>query len=272
MKNLWFAILLLLTPAAAAQSLSFGVWAGGPGFSVGPTVQLELPSGDWTFDAYLRAQLPSTNEISFGLGARRAFEAGPAGRGEVGARGFLGVDGHYWVEGFGSAVFGKAALDLNVGHTYNRTPSHFWPLAGETLGTYARLDGKYRIDRRLTLLSRGYFYRGGGQAEAALSWRVQRQTFTLGAGGVNRPSNAYALLGYKTPYDGAVVEGQLRLGALNEFYLNYADRSYKAHLILAYPARAQMGVSWSAWSLDAKVSQAGYEFYLRYALPLEDLR
>ncbi|WP_456445279.1 hypothetical protein [Oceanithermus sp.] len=271
MKKLWFPILLLLAPLASAQSLEFGVWAGGPGLSVGPTVNLNLPKGDWTFDAYLRAYLPNTDEISFGLGARRAFEAGPAGRGEVGARGFIGMDAHYWVEGFGSVALGKAAFDLSVGHTYNRTPSHFWPLQGETLGTYARLGGKFRIDRRLTLLARGYFHRGGGQAEAALAWRVDRRTFTLGAGGVDRASNAYAVLGYRTPYAGAVVEGRLRLGTLNEFRLDYADRSYKAHLTLAYPARAQAGVAWDAWALDAEVDGAGYEFYLRYTLPLEGL-
>lgn len=271
MKKLGLAILLATAPLAAAQSLEFGLWAGGPGFSIGPTVNLNLPSGDWAFDAYLRAYLPNTDEISFGLGARRAIEAGPAGRGELGARGFIGMDAHYWVEAYGGFVLGKGALDVRGGYTYNRTPSHFWPLQGETLGPYARLSGKYRIDRHLTLLARGDFHRGGGQAEAALAWRVDRQTFTLGAGGVDRASNAYAVLGYKTPYAGAVVEGRLRLGALNEFRLDYADRAYKAHLTLAYPARAQAGVAWDAWALDAEVDQAGYEFYLRYTLPLEGL-
>ncbi|GEM_PF-5747807 len=271
MKKLWFAILLSLAPAAAAQSLEFGVWAGGPGLSVGPTVNLNLPSGDWTFDAYLRAYLPDSAESSFGLGVKRAFEAGPAGRGELGARGFIGMDAHYWLEAMGTAVLGQAALELRGGYTYNRTPSHFWPLQGETIGPYLRLDGKFRLSRKLTLRSLGYFYRGGGQLEAALSWRVKSDTYTLGVGGVDRASNAYALLGYKAPYAGAVVEGQIRLGALNEFRLKYADRSYKAHLTLAYPARAQVGVAWDAWALDAEVDGGGYEFYLRYKMPLEGL-
>lgn len=271
MRQLGFSLLLFLASFTSAQSLEFGVWSGGPGFSLGPTVHLNLTNNDWTYDAYLRAYLPNTAEISLGLGAGRAFEAGPAGRGEIGARGFIGMDAHYWLEGFGSAVLGKAAFDLRVGHTYNRTPSHFWPLQGETLGSYARLDGKYRIDRHLTLLARGYFHRGGGQAEAALSWRMGRQTFTLGAGGVNRARNAYAVFGYRAPFADAVVKGQLRLGALNEFRLDYADPNYKAHVALGYPARALLGVRWDAWAFDAEVDQAGYEFYLRYTLPLEDL-
>ncbi len=271
MKRFWLPLLLALAPLAAAQSLEFGLWAGGPGFAIGPTVNLNYPVGNWTLDAYLRAWLPNTAEISFGLGAARAFEAGPAGRGEVGARGFIGMDAHYWLEGFGSLALGKAALDLRTGYTYNRTPSHFWPLQGETLGPYLRIGGKYRLDRRLTLLARGNFHRGGGRAEAALAWRADHRTFTLGAGGVDRASNAYAVLGYKTPYAGAVVEGQLRVGALNEFRIDYADRSYKAHLTLAYPARAQAGAAWSAWAFDAEVDGAGYEFYLRYTLPLKGL-
>ncbi len=271
MKKLWLAILLLMAPLAAAQSLEFGIWAGGPDLSIGPTVNLQVPLRDWTLDAYLRAYLPNAAETSFGLGVRRAFEAGPAGRGELGARGFIGMDAHYWAEGFGNVVLGKGALSVRGGYTYNRTPSHFWPLQGETLGPYARLEGKYRLDRRLTLLARGDFHREGGSAEAALAWRVRRHTFTLGAGGVNRPSNAYALLGCKTLYAGAVYAGELRLGALNEFRFHYADRSYKAHLTLAYPARAGVGLAWKSWKLDAEVDSAGYEFYLRYNLQLEEL-
>ncbi|HGY09234.1 MAG TPA: hypothetical protein ENK37_04150 [Oceanithermus profundus] len=271
MKRFWFPLLLALAPLAAAQSLEFGLWAGGPGFSIGPTVNLNYPTGDWTLDAYLRAWLPNTDEISFGLGAKRAFEAGPAGRGEVGARGFIGMDAHYWLEGFGSLVLGKAALDLRTGYTYNRTPSHFWPLQGETLGPYARLDGKFRLDRRLTLRASGAFHRGGGRAEAALAWRVKRSTFTLGAGGVVRASNAYALLGYKTPVENAVVDAELRLGAWNELRLRYAEPAFKARIALGYPFYARIGATWDAWDADAEVDDGGYEFYLRYTLPLEGL-
>lgn len=271
MKKLSLLILLAAAPLAMAQSLEFGLWAGGPNLSVGPTVNLRYPAGDWTLDAWLRAYMPNTDEISFGLGARRAFEAGPAGRGEAGFKAFIGMDAHYWVEAYGSAVLGKGALEASLGHTYNRTPSHFWPLQGETLGTYGRLAGKYRLTRELTLQSSLYLYEGGGQAEASLSWRAGRQTFTLGAGGVDRASNAYAILGYKTPYERAVVAATLRLGAFNDLRLDYADRTYKAHLTLAYPTRAQVGVAWDRWAVDAEVDDRGYEFYLRYTLPLEGL-
>ncbi len=270
MKKLWLLALLTLAPVAA-QSLEFGLWAGGPGFSIGPTVNLEVPAGPWAFDAWLRAYLPNTDEISFGLGARRSFEAGPAGRGELGARGFIGMDAHYWVEGFGNATFGKAAVSLRVGNTYNRTPNHFWPLQGDTIGTYGRLEAKYRIQRELTLAGLLYLHDGGGRAEASLAWRHEAQTYTLGAGGVDRASNAYAVLGYKTPYQNAILAAQLRLGYLNELRLQYADRTYKAHLTLAYPARAQIGASWSSWALDAAVDGGGYEFYLRYTMPLEGM-
>lgn len=270
-KLLLVAAMTLSASLAGAQSLEFGLWAGGPGFSIGPTVNLKVPVDAWTFDAWLRAYLPNTDEISFGLGVERSFEAGPAGRGEVGVKGFIGMDAHYWVEGYGGLVLGKTALDLRVGNTYNRTPSHFWPLQGETLGTYGRLDGKYRINRQLTLQGYVYVHEGGGQAEASLAWRQGAQTYTLGAGGVDRASNAYAVLGYKTPYDKAVVAAELRLGYVNELNLSYADRLYKAHLLLAYPARAQAGVAWSSWALDAEVDQVGYEFYLRYTMPLEGL-
>ena len=271
-KLLLVAAMTLAASLAGAQSLEFGLWAGGPGFSIGPTVNLKLPSGAWTFDAWLRAYLPNTDEISFGLGVKRSFEAGPAGRGEVGVKGFIGMDAHYWVEGFGDLVLGKTALSLQIGNTYNRTPSHFWPLQGETLGTYGRLAGKYRIDRQITLQGLVYAHEGGGQAEAALVWRKGAQTFTLGAGGVDRASNAYAILGYKTPYEKAVVAAELRLGYVNELNLSYADRLYKAHLLLAYPARARAGVAWENWALDAEVDDAGYEFYLRYTMPLEGLQ
>jgi len=264
-------LVLGLGSLAAAQSLEFGIWAGGPEFSIGPTVNLEMPLDDWTFDAWLRAYLPNTDEISFGLGAKRAFEAGPAGRGEAGLKGFIGMDAHYWVEGFGSLVLGKTALDFKLGNTYNRTPSHFWPLQGETLGTYGRLDAKYRLNRQLTLQGYAYAYEDGGQAEASLAWRQGKQTYSLGAGGVDRASNAYAVLGYKTPYEKAVVAAELRLGYVNELKLSYADKLYKAHLLLAYPARAQAGVSWNSWALDAEVDEVGYEFYLRYTMPLEGM-
>jgi len=270
MKKLLLPIVVVIaTSFAAAQSLEFGLWAGGPNLSIGPTVNLEIPLDAWTFDAWLRAYLPNTDEISFGLGTKRTFEAGPAGRGELGVKGFIGMDAHYWVEGFGSLVLGKTALDLRLGNTYNRTPSHFWPLQGETLGTYGRAGGKYRISRQLTL--QGYFYAhgGGSQAEASLAWRQGMQTYTLGAGGVDRASNAYAVLGYKTPYEKAVVTAELRLGYINELNLSYADKLYKAHLLLAYPARARVGVAWSSWALDAEVDNSGYEFYLRYTMSLE---
>jgi len=270
-KLLPIAAMVLLASPAAAQSLEFGIWAGGPAFSIGPTVNLEVPLEAWTFDAWLRAYLPNTDEISFGLGARRSFEAGPAGRGELGLKGFIGMDAHYWVEGYGSLVLGKTAFDLKVGNTYNRTPSHFWPLQGETLGTYGRLDAKYRINRQLTLQGYVYLREGGGQAEASLAWREGAQTYTLGAGGVDRASNAYAVLGYRTPYERAVVAAELRLGYVNELRLEYADKLYKAHLLLAYPARAQVGATWNNWALDAEVDGAGYEFYLRYTMPLEGL-
>jgi len=272
MKKLLLPLVVaLLLPIAAAQSLEFGLWAGGPGFSIGPTVNLEMPVGNWTFDAWLRAYLPKTDEISFGLGGKRSFEAGPAGRGELGLKGFIGMDAHYWVEGFGSLVLGKTALNLKIGNTYNRTPSHFWPLQGETLGSYGRLGAKYRLDRRLTLQGFIYLRKRGWQAEAALAWRQGAQTYTLGAGGVGRASNAYAVFGYKTPYEKAVVATELRLGYLNELKLNYADKFYKAHLLLAYPARARVGVAWGFWALDAEVDEAGYEFYLSYTMPLEEL-
>jgi hypothetical protein len=270
-KAFLLTLVLGLGSLAAAQSLEFGIWAGGPEFSIGPTVNLEVPLDDWTFDAWLRAYLPNTDEISFGLGASRAFEAGPAGRGEAGLKGFIGMDAHYWVEGFGSLVLGKTALNFKLGNTYNRTPSHFWPLQGETLGAYGRLDAKYRLNRQLTLQGYVYAYEDGGQAEASLAWRQGKQTYTLGAGDVDRASNAYAILGYKTPYEKAVVAAELRLGYVNELKLSYADKLYKAHLLLAYPARARAGISWSSWAFDAEVGGVGYEFYLRYTMPLEGM-
>ena len=267
---LFFAASLLLT-TASAQSLKFGLWAGGPDFSIGPTVNLEMPLDAWTFDVWLRAYLPNTDEISLGLGAKRAFEAGPAGRAEAGIKGFVGMDAHYWVEGFGKLTLGKIALDLKVGNTYNRTPNHFWPLQGETLGTYGRADGKYRISRQLTLQGYVYAHESGGQAEASLAWRQGAQTYTLGVGGVDRASRAYAVVGYKTPFAESLLTAEFRLGYINEFNLYYATNSYKASLLLAYPARAQVGIAWGSWMLDMGVNDNGYDLYLRYEMPLEEM-
>jgi len=266
-KWIVLAIFGLGAALAASESLTLGLWAKTPGFTLGPTLKLEYPvNADLRLDLYLRASLPGTDETSAGFGFSQSLEGGVLGRGAFGARAFLGVDTQYWLEAWASAALGKGALDLRLGYTENRTPRHFWPLERETLGLYADLDAKYRLDRRILLLGAYRYQNQVSALELALSWREPRQSFLVGAGAVKEPTNAYALLGYRTREGGAALGAELRIGSKNELKLDYAERAIKAHLALAYPPAANAGVVYGPWALDALVDQAGFEVYLRYTL------
>lgn len=261
-------VLVFVLGLALGQRLEVGGWLGSPPASLGPTLRLLYPAGDWRFDLYLRALWPRTDETNVGFALTRAFEAGPAGRAELGLRAHTGLDAQSWVEGTARFALARTALSARLGYTENRTPSHFWPFERETLGLYADLDFKFRAQAELLLLGAYRFANDVSGLELALAWRAEGRTYTLGAGAVGEPTRAYALLGLRTPYEGAVVDAAVRIGARNEFALNYADRRIKGRLLLAYPARARVGVSWSAWAFDAGVDQAGFELFLRYRFEL----
>ena len=263
-----FALGIVGLALVFGQRLEVGGWLGSPPASLGPTLHLAYPSGDWRFDVYMRALWPRTDETNVGLSLVRAFEAGPAGRAEVGFRGHLGLDTQYWVEGQARFAMARTAVSMRLGYTENRTPSHFWPFERETLGLYADLDLKFRAEKRLFLLGAYRFEDEASGLELALAWLEARRTYTLGAGAVREPTNAYALLGLRTPIEGAIVDAAVRIGARNEFALRYAEPRFKGRLLLAYPARARVGVSWSGWSFDAGVDRAGFELFLRYRFEL----
>ncbi len=268
MRNWILLIALGLgTALAASESLTLGLWAKTPGFTLGPTLHLVYPlNPDLRAEVFLRASLPGTDETSVGLALTQSFEGGVLGRGELGGQAFLGVDTQYWLEARGRATAGPAAFGVRLGYTENRTPRHFWPLQPRTLGFYADLSGRYRLNRRLLLLG-GYRYQNRQSAlELALSWREGGRRFLAGAGAVGKPTRAYALLGYRQPLPGAVAGGELRIGSKNELKLDYAERGTKAHLTLAYPPAAGVGVEHGPWALDALVDRAGFEVFLRYTL------
>lgn len=249
---------------AFGQQLEFGGWLGAPPASLGPALHLVLPEGDWRFDVYMRALWPRTDETNLGLGVTRAFEAGPVGRAELGFRGHLGLDAQYWVEGRAAFALARAAFSFRAGYTQNRTPSHFWPFERDSLGPYLDVGARFRLARRLLLLGAYRYQDRINRGELALSWIEGGRTFTAGAGAYRRPTEAYALLGLKAPVERAVVSGTVRIGSVNEFRLDYANPAYKAHLLLGYPPRAVVGVSWDAWALDAGVGPLGFELFLRY--------
>lgn len=268
-RAFWLLLAVGFGALGLAQSLEFGAWLGSPPASLGPTLHLVYPGGDWRFDVYMRALWPRTDETNLGIALTRAFEGGPAGRAELGLRGHMGLDTQYWVEGHAAFALARAALDLRLGYTLNRTPGHFWPLERDTMGPYADLSAKFRLERRLLLLSGYRFENQASQAELALSWIDRSRTFTAGAGAFRAPTHAYALLGLRTPIERAVVEATVRIGSVNAFRLDYADPLYKARLLLAYPPRAEAGVSWDRWAFDAAVDAAGFELFLRYRLSLK---
>ncbi len=269
MRNLVWAVLAVAgLGLAAAQSLEFGGWLGSPPASLGPTLHLAYPSGDWRFDVYMRALWPRTDETNLGLGVTRAFEAGPAGRAELGIRGHMGLDTQYWIEGRAAFALARAALDLRVGYTLNRRPSHFWPFERDSLGPYLDADARFRLAKRLLLLGGYRFENQASRGELALSWIQGGRTFTAGAGAYREATRAYAVLGFRTPVAGAVATGTVRIGSVDEFRLDYADPAYKAHLLLAYPPRAVAGVRWDAWGLDGGVDAQGFELFLRYRVGL----
>ncbi len=265
----WLLASAWLGAFGLAQSLEFGAWLGSPPASLGPTLHLAYPTGDWRFDVYMRALWPRTDETNLGLGVARAFEGGPAGRAELGFRGHMGLDTQYWVEGRAGFALARAALDLRLGYTLNRTPSHFWPLERDTVGPYADASARFRLERRLVLLGGYRFENQASRAELALSWIDRGRTFTAGAGAFRTPTNAYALLGLRTPVERAVVGATVRIGSVNAFDLDYADRLYKARLRLAYPPRAEAGLRWDRWAFDAAVDAAGFELFFRYRVALK---
>ncbi len=247
-----------------AQQLEFGGWVGSPPASLGPTLHLTYPSGDWRLEVYMRALWPRTDETNLGLALSRAFEAGPAGRAELGFRGHLGLDAQYWVEGRAGFALARAALDLRLGYTQNRTPSHFWPFERDSLGPYLDASARFRLAKRLLLLGAYRYQDRASRGELALSWIEGGRTFTAGAGAYRRFTGAYAVLGLKAPVERAVVGGTVRVGSVNEFRLDYADPTRRAHLLLGYPPRAVAGASWDAWTLDVGVGPLGFAFFLRY--------
>ncbi len=259
--GIWFAVV-------GAQDLEVGSWLGSPPASLGPTLHLGYPTGDWRFDVYLRALWPRTDETNIGIRVLRAFEAGPAGRAEAGFRGHLGLDTQYWVEGWLRLALAGTAFSTRIGYTENRTPSHFWPFERDTLGLYADLDLKMRAEDRLFLLGAYRFAAATSGLELALAWLDAGRTYTLGAGAVRRPTNAYALLGLRAPIGGAVVDATARIGARNEFSLRYAEQGIRGRIELAYPARARVGAEWDRWAFDAGVDTAGFELFLRYRFEL----
>ena len=263
-----FALLLVGGALALGARLEVGGWLGSPPAGLGPTLHLADPRGDWRFDVYMRLLWPRTDETNVGFSLARAFEAGPAGRAELGFRAHLGLDAQYWAEGWGRFSLALAAASLRLGYTENRTPGHFWPFERATLGLYADLDLKLRVQRRLIFLGAYRFADRENSFELALSWLEGGRTYVLGAGAVREPTNAYALLGLRAPFEGAVLDARVRLGARNEFALRYAEPRFRGRLLLAYPARARVGVSWANWAFDAGVDRSGFELFFRYRLGL----
>jgi len=263
----WLGVWVLFGLAMAASgSLTLGLWARTPGFTLGPTFFLRYPTDELTFSLYARASLPGTDETSIGLGLAKSFEGGVLGRGEAGARVFLGVDAQYWLEGYAKGSAGKGALGLRLGYTEDRTPRHFWPLERDSLGFYLDADAAYRLDRRLVLEALYRYQNQVSSGEVSFLWREPRRRVRFGVGAVEKPERAYAVLGYGREVAGAFLNGELRVGAKNEFRLDYAEPGLKAELALAYPPAARAGVRYQAWSFDAELRQDGLAFFLRYTL------
>ena len=265
--------LILLTAflgLALAQTLEVGAWAGGPTFTLGPTLALTLPQGDTRFGLYFRGYLPRVDEFAVGGSVDHSWSLLPAGRAEVGLKGFTGLDGQYWVEAQGSATAGQVAVRAWLGFTANRPPSHFWPLAQESLGPYARLGLDYRLERRLVLLGRADYKNEAGRVEAGVRFFRDKNRYLLGLGAYRRLTNAYAWLGWRGPIEGgAVLEAELRVGGYNAFALGYATRALKLRARATYPTRLDLEARWDRWTLGAAFTRAAYTFHLSRRFDLE---
>ncbi len=265
----WIVLAVFGLGAALAASgpLTLGLWAKAPGFTLGPTLRFAYPvNPDLRLDLYVKTSLPKTGETAVGLGFSQSLEGGVLGRGEAGARVFLGVDARYWLEGHAKGSVGKGALGLRLGYTENRTPRHFWPLERDSLGFYLDADAAYRLDRRLVLEARYRYENRASSGEVSFLWRTPRRRVRLGVGAVARPEQAYAVLGYGARVSGAFLSGELRVGSENELRLDYAEPGLKAALALAYPPAANAEVAYGPWAFAARVDRAGLEAHLRYTL------
>lgn len=263
-------ILLVVLGGALAQTLEVGVWAGGPRFTLGPTLALTLPQGDTRFGLYFRGYLPRVDEFAIGGSVDHSWPLVPAGRAEVGLKGFTGLDGQYWVEGQGSATAGQVAARVRLGFTANRPPSHFWPLAQESLGPYARLALDYRLARKLALLGRADYKNEAGRVEAGVRFFQDKNRYLLGLGAYRQLTNAYAWLGWRGPVEGgAVLEAELRVGGYNAFTLGYATRALKLKARATYPIRLDLEARWEDWTLGAAFTRAAYTFHLSRRFALE---
>ena len=261
-----FVLLVFGLALAFGQRIEVGGWLGSPPASIGTTLHLVYPKGDWRFDLYARSLLPRVGGGSAGFSVARSLEAGLAGRAEVRLRAHLGSGAHYWLEGRTQGALARTAFCLRLGYTEGRPPNRFWPFERETPGLYADLNLTYRVERRILLQGAYRFSAEGIGMEFALAWFSGERTYTLGAGAVRRPADVYALLGLHTPFRGALVSATLRVGAKNAFALKYADRGVKGRLELGYPARARAGLTWSSWAFDVAVGRSGLELFLRYGL------